>query len=83
MCGSVFTVRAEPELPEPNFYAADGPRYAAQASLWSPDFDAYAAGEINASQVTCVLCLHSPCDCPAFGTPEYFALIDARHGRTP
>ena len=38
-------------------------------------------GEINASQVTCVLCLHSPCDCPAFGTPEYAALIDARHGR--
>ena len=43
VCGSVFTVRAEPELPEPNFYAADGPRYAAQAALWSPDFDAYAA----------------------------------------
>ena len=29
------------------------------------------------------LCQHAPCDCPPFGTPEYFALIDARHGRTP
>lgn len=49
----------------------------------SPDLDAYAAGEIDASQVRCALCGHAPCDCPPFGTPEYMALIDKRHGRTP
>ena len=128
ICGSVFTLRAEPgspelpELPAPNFYAADGPAYAdipptphhpecgchvcgsvtcecaqcennritsadaaiafvMQAALWSPDFDAYATGQIDASQITCVLCLSCPCACPEFGTPEYFALIDKRHGR--
>jgi len=48
---------------------------------WSPDFDAYARGEIGASQVRCVLCTHAPCDCPEFGTPEYFKLLDRRHGR--
>ena len=50
-------------------------------ALWSPDFDAYASGKLDASQVRCVLCLHCPCDCPPFGTDEYFALIDRRHGR--
>jgi predicted dienelactone hydrolase len=47
---------------------------------WSPDFDAYASGQIPASQVRCVLCTHAPCDCPGFGTPAYFALLDKRHG---
>jgi hypothetical protein len=28
-----------------------------------------------------VLCESVPCACPEFGTPEYFALIDKRHGR--
>ena len=23
---------------------------------------------------------HAPCDCPEFGTPEYYALLDKRHG---
>lgn len=50
--------------------------------LWSPDFDAYASGELDASKVRCVLCGQAPCMCPPFGTPEYFALIDYRHGRT-
>lgn len=94
ICGSVFTLRAEPgspelpELPAPNFYPADGPAYAdkaaaffLQSALWSPDTDAYASGQIDASQITCVLCLSCPCACPEFGTPEYFALIDKRHGR--
>ncbi|MET8985797.1 hypothetical protein ABZW49_10150 [Nonomuraea wenchangensis] len=48
---------------------------------WSPDLDAYASGQINASEVRCALCRHAPCDCPEFGTPEYFALLDKRHGR--
>ena len=51
-------------------------------ALWSPDFDAYASGQLPADQVRCVLCLTVPCACPPFGTPEYFALLDARHGRT-
>lgn len=50
-------------------------------AIWSPDFDAYASGQLPADQVRCVLCLAAPCRCPEFGTPEYFALIDARHGR--
>lgn len=49
----------------------------------SPDFDAYASGELGISQVRCVLCTHAPCSCPEFGRPEYFALIDKRHGRAP
>ncbi|GII89464.1 hypothetical protein Ssi03_74540 [Sphaerisporangium siamense] len=47
----------------------------------SPDLDAYAAGQIDASQVRCALCAHAPCDCPEFDTPEYFAMLDRRHGR--
>ena len=50
-------------------------------AVWSPDFDAYASGQLDASQIRCVLCGRAPCDCPPFGTPEYFALIDAPHGR--
>ena len=50
-------------------------------AAWSPDFDAYASGQLDASQVRCVLCGHAPCGCPRFGTPEYFALMDARLGR--
>jgi hypothetical protein len=46
----------------------------------SPDLAAYAAGEIPASKVRCALCETAPCGCPPFGTPEYFALIDKRHG---
>lgn len=45
---------------------------------WSEDFDRYAAG---GSGVRCALCQHSPCDCPPFGTPAYFALLERRHGR--
>lgn len=48
---------------------------------WSPDFDAYASGALDASQIRCALCTHAPCDCPEFGTPDYFALINARHGK--
>ncbi|GLY82052.1 hypothetical protein [Actinoallomurus iriomotensis] len=49
---------------------------------WSPDFDAYASGQMDISAVRCALCGNAPCDCPEFGTPEYFALIDRRHGRS-
>ena len=42
-------------------------------AIWSPDFDAYASGQLDASQVRCALCTHCPCDCPPFGTAEYFA----------
>lgn len=47
----------------------------------SPDLGAYAAGEIGVSQIRCALCTHAPCDCPPFDTPEYFALLDRRHGK--
>jgi hypothetical protein len=48
---------------------------------WSPDFDAYAEGRIDASQIRCVLCTHCPCDCPPFGSDEYMALVRRLHGR--
>jgi hypothetical protein len=51
-------------------------------ALWSDDFDAYASGELTASQVTCVLCMCAPCRCPEFGTEAYFALVDWRHGKS-
>lgn len=54
---------------------------AALGAQWSPDFAAYAAGELDAARVRCALCLAAPCECPPFGSPEYFALIDRRHGR--
>jgi hypothetical protein len=54
---------------------------AALGAVWSDDFDAYAGGELDASKLHCALCQCAPCRCPAFGTPEYFALIDFRHGR--
>lgn len=47
----------------------------------SPDLAAYAAGEIPVSRVRCALCANAPCSCPEFGSDEYFALIDKRHGR--
>jgi hypothetical protein len=48
---------------------------------WSPDFDAYASGQLDLSNARCALCTKNPCECPEFGTPEYFALCDKRHGR--
>ncbi len=62
------------------------PKTAVQAvnelgAVWSPDFDAYASGTLDASQVRCALCQHAPCDCPEFGTPAYIALVNKRHGR--
>ena len=48
----------------------------ALGAVWSPDFGAYASGQLDASQIRCVLCGHAPCDCPPFGTAAYFALID-------
>lgn len=50
-------------------------------AIWSPDFDAYASGELDASQVRCALCETAPCSCPPFGTPEYIALVNKRHNR--
>jgi hypothetical protein len=47
----------------------------------SPDLGDYATGKLDASQIRCALCTHAPCDCPSFGTPAYFALIERRHGR--
>ncbi|GIH69424.1 hypothetical protein [Sphaerimonospora thailandensis] len=46
----------------------------------SPDLGDYATGKKDASKVRCALCTKAPCACPPFGTPEYFALIDKRHG---
>lgn len=48
---------------------------------WSPDMDDFLAGKVDLSQMRCALCTKKPCECPAFGTDEYFALIDKRHGR--
>lgn len=53
----------------------------ALGAQWSPDFGAYAAGELDASAVRCVLCGQAPCECPPFGTDAYFALVDQRHGK--
>ena len=50
--------------------------------LWSPDFDDYVSGRKTASEIRCALCGLCPCACPEFGTMEYFALVDYRHGRT-
>lgn len=50
-------------------------------AVWSPDFDAYASGQLDASRIRCVLCQLAPCQCPPFGSPGYFALLDARHNR--
>ena len=49
---------------------------------WSPDFDAFAEGRIDADQSQCVLCGQRPCNCPDFGTPEYFDLLNRLHGRS-
>jgi hypothetical protein len=51
-------------------------------AVWSPNFADYASGRIPASGIICALCQLNPCKCPEFGTDEYFALIDQRHGRT-
>jgi hypothetical protein len=50
-------------------------------AIWSPDFDAYASGELPVEQVQCVLCTHAPCDCPDFGSDAYFEMVNSRHGR--
>ncbi|GAB3902412.1 hypothetical protein ACFQ1S_02060 [Kibdelosporangium lantanae] len=50
-------------------------------AIWSPDFDRYAeTGDLT--DMVCVLCTKSPCQCPPFGTPEYFALVAKRHSST-
>lgn len=46
----------------------------------SPDLSAYASGELAAHEVTCALCQQAPCNCPEFGSAEYFDLLDQRHG---
>lgn len=40
------------------------------------------SGQLDASQIRCALCAYAPCDCPPFGTPEYFALVNAHRGRS-
>jgi hypothetical protein len=35
----------------------------ALGARWSPDFDAYASGQLGLSQVRCVLCRRAPCTC--------------------
>lgn len=51
-------------------------------ALWSPNLDQYIASG-GASGLLCVLCRISPCSCPPFGSPEYVALMNRRHGRNP
>jgi hypothetical protein len=38
------------------------------------------AADLDSPSPTCVLCTHSPCSCPPFGTAEYVALVNRRHG---
>lgn len=47
---------------------------------WSPDFDAYASGQLDISQVRCVLRGQAPCQCPPFMSDEYVALVKRVHG---
>lgn len=49
-------------------------------AVWSPDLDAYAAGQIDAAAIRCVLCGQAPCKCAPFGSPEYLAAVDRLHG---
>jgi len=35
----------------------------ALGARWSPDLDAYAAGQLDVSRVRCVLCGKAPCTC--------------------
>jgi hypothetical protein len=37
---------------------------------WSPDFEAYASGELPAHMVRCVLCGTAPCSCTYCQTPH-------------
>jgi hypothetical protein len=55
-----------------------GVRVRGMSVVPSPDFEAYAEGLVDSPR--CALCGLSPCACPPFGTPEYFALLDVRHG---
>jgi hypothetical protein len=79
-CGGLFdlTAAGRPERPQLDPCAA----LDQLDTIWSDDFGAYASGQLDASQITCALCMCAPCRCPAFGTPEYLALVDFRHGRT-
>jgi hypothetical protein len=56
-----------------------GVRVRGMSVVASPDLAAYAEGLVDSPR--CTLCGLQPCACPPFGTPEYFALIDVRHGR--
>lgn len=73
--GASITVHVSEPVPQPRWRQG-------LSALVSDDFGAYAVGEIDASEVHCVLCQCAPCRCPAFGTDAYFALLDQRHGRT-
>lgn len=50
-------------------------------AIFAPNFDMYAGGMIDLSKLICALCRKNPCGCPEFGSAEYLALIDERHGR--
>ena len=39
------------------------------------------AADLDSPCPTCVLCESQPCSCPPFGTREYFALVNRRHGK--
>lgn len=49
-------------------------------AVWSPNFDQWAATG-GADGLICALCQTCPCSCPPFGSDEYFALLDKRHGK--
>jgi hypothetical protein len=47
-------------------------------AVWSPDFDAYASGQLDVSQVRCVLCGRAPCQCRQCEHPYRSYLAAAR-----
>jgi len=39
------------------------------------------AADLDSPNPACVLCQTGPCSCPPFGSPEYIALVNRRHGK--
>lgn len=48
-------------------------------AVWSPTLDQHIATG-GAVPLVCVLCQISPCACPPFGSDEYLAQFNRRHG---
>ena len=51
-------------------------------AVWSPDFDAYASGQLDASASAASCAGTRRATARRSGPPEYLALVDRLHGRT-